>query len=113
MQGKQEGQKRRESYPGTLEQFVTLEWLLSYMGGPFIAGEFSGCRVGNEEGVGAADRGQRSRPTQAQAVCPLARQKGGWRERQEARKGVVGKPGACQGPVFLGMLIKSAGEISV
>lgn len=34
-------------------------------------------------------------------------------ERQEAKKGVVGKSGSCQGSVFLSMLIKSAGEISV
>lgn len=51
---------KSESYPGTREQFVTLEWLLSYTGGPLIAGEFSGRRVGNEEGLGAAERGQRS-----------------------------------------------------
>lgn len=111
--GQEERQRRRESYPGTPEQFVTLEWLLSYPGGPLIAGEFSGRRVGNREGLGAAERGQRSWPTQAQAVCPLAGQAGGWRERKEAKKGVVGKPGACQGSVFLGMLVKPAGEISV
>lgn len=95
------------------EQFVTLEWLLSYPGGPLIAGEFSGRGVGNREGLGAAERGQRSWPTQARAVRPLAGQAGGWRERKEAKKGVVGKPGACQGSVFLGMLVKPAGEISV
>ncbi len=111
--GQEERQRRRESYPGTPEQFVTLEWLLSYPGGPLIAGEFSGRRVGNREGLGAAERGQRSWPTQAQAVRPLAGQTGGWRERKEAKKGVVGKPGACQGSVFLGMLVKPAGEISV
>lgn len=85
----QERQRRRESYPGTPEQFVTLEWLLSYTGGPLIAGEFSGREVGKQEGLGEAERGQRSWPTQAQAVCPLAGQTGGWRARQEAKKGVV------------------------
>lgn len=60
------------------EQFVTLEWLLSYPGGPLIAGEFSGRGVGNREGLGAAESGQRSWPTQAQAVRPLAGQAGGW-----------------------------------
>lgn len=109
----EERQRRRESYPGTPEQFVTLEWLLSYPGGPLIAGEFSGRRVGNREGLGAAERGRRSWPTQAQAVRPLVGQADGWRERKEAKKGVVGKPGACQGSVFLGMLVKPAGEISV
>lgn len=104
---------KSESYPGTREQFVTLEWLLSYTGGPLIAGEFSGRRVGNKEGLGAAERGQRSWPTQAQAVRLLAGQTGGWRWRQEAKKGVLGEPGACQGSVFLDMLVKSAGEISV
>lgn len=59
------------------EQFVTLEWLLSYPGGPLIAGEFSGRRVGDGEGLAAAESGQRSWPTQAQAVCPLAGQAGG------------------------------------
>lgn len=111
--GQEERQRRRESYPGTAEQFVTLEWLLSYPGGPLIAGEFSGRRVGNREGLGTAERGHRSWPTRAQAVRPLAGQAGGWRERKEAKKGVVGKPGVCQGSVFLGMLVKPAGEISV
>lgn len=78
--GPQERWRRGESYPGTPEQFVTSEWLLSYTGGPLIAGEFSGCRVGNEEGLGAAQRGQRPCPTQAQAARPLAGQTGGWRE---------------------------------
>lgn len=111
--GQEERQRRGESYPGTPEQFVTLEWLLSYPRGPVIAGEFSGRRVGNREGLGTAERGQRSWPTQDQAVRRLAGQADGWRKRTEAKKGVVGKPGACQGSVFLGMLVKPAGEISV
>ena len=65
-------------------------------------------------GPGAAQRGQRPCPTQAQAVRPLAGADG-WVEgvRQEAKKGVVPMSGACQNSIFLGMLIKSAGEISV
>lgn len=59
-----------------LEQFVTLEWLLSYPGGPLIAGEFSGHESG-ERGGAAAESGQRSWPTQALAVRPLAGQAGG------------------------------------
>lgn len=96
------------------EQFVTLEWLLSYPGGPLIAGAFSGCGGVNGEGLGAAESGQRSWPTQAQAVRPLARA-GGRRERKEAKKrgGGGGEACACQGSVFLGMLVKPAGEISV
>ena len=49
--GQEELRRGRESYPGTPEQFVTLEWLLSYPGGPLIAGEFSGRRVGKREGL--------------------------------------------------------------
>lgn len=113
--GQEERQRRGESYPGTPEQFVTLEWLLSYPGGPLIAGEFSGRRVGNREGLGAAERGQRSWPTQAQAVRRLAGQAGGQAEEEEGGQEGGGRkrPGACQGSVFLGMLVKPAGEISV
>lgn len=85
-EGGEERQTRGESYPG-MEQFVTLEWLLSYTGGPLIAGEFSGRRVGNREGLGVAERGQRSRPTQAQAACPLAGQTGLWREKEREGEG--------------------------
>ena len=116
--GQEERQRRRESYPATPEQFVTLEWLLSYPGGPLIAGEFSGRRVGNGEGLGAAERGQRSRAYSSPGSASVSRadgQAGGERvrERKEAKKGVVGKPTACQGSVLLGMLVKPAGEISV
>lgn len=111
--GWKRGQRRRESYPGTPEQFVTLEWLLSYPWGPPHSRRVFRSQSGKREGLGAAERGQRSWPTQAQAVCPLAWQPAGWRETTEAKKGVVGKPRACQGSIFLGMLVKPAGEISV
>lgn len=69
------GGGERESYPGTPEQFVTLEWLLSYMGGPpLIAGEFSGRWVGKQREE-VRGRGL----TQAQPVRPLAGQTGGWK----------------------------------
>lgn len=103
-----------------MEQFVTLEWLLSYTGGPLIAGEFSGRRVGNREGLGVAERGSEvtaySSPgsvSVSRADGPAERERERRRGRQEAKKGVVGKSGFCQGSVFLCMLIKSAGEISV
>lgn len=69
--------------------------------------------MGKREGFGAAERGRRSRPTLAQAVCPLAWQAGMWGEKEEEKKAVVGRPSACQGSIFLGMLLKPAGEISV
>ena len=111
--GQEERQRRGESYPGTPGAICHIGMALELPGRPLIAGEFSGRGVGNREGLGAAERGQRSWPTQARAVRPLPGQAGGWRERKEAKKGVVGKPGACQGSVFLGMLVKPAGEISV
>lgn len=118
-EGGEERQTRGESYPG-MEQFVTLEWLLSYTGGPLIAGEFSGRRVGNREGLGVAERGSEvtaySSPgsvSVSRADGPAERERERRRGRQEAKKGVVGKSGSCQGSVFLCMLIKSAGKISV
>lgn len=103
-----------ESYPGTPEQFVTLEWLLSYTGGPLIAGEFSGRRVGNKEGFGAAREGSEVAAYSSPGSASVSRTDG-WEEIEAGgqERGVVGDPGACQGSVFLDMLIKSAGEISV
>ncbi|KAK1881254.1 Stress response protein NST1, partial [Dissostichus eleginoides] len=79
--------KPAQSLGGSYRQFVTLEWLLSYPGGPLIAGEFSGRRVGNREGFGAAERGQRSWPTQAQAVRRLAGQADGAEEEEGGQEG--------------------------
>lgn len=99
--GQEERQRRRESYPGTPEQFVTLEWHLSYPGGPLIAGEFSGRRVGNREGFGAAERGQRSWPTPAQVVRRLAGQADGAEEEEGGQEGGGRKARCLLGLRFL------------
>lgn len=96
----------RESYPGTPEQFVTLEWLLSYQGGPNSGRVFLGGRRSR-----AAERGQGSRPTQAQAMHPSVGV--GGKEEGKWGGGGVGKLGTRRGSVLLGMLVKPPGGISV
>lgn len=96
----------QESYPP--EQFVTLEWLLSYQGGPPSRIVFQG-------GSRASERGHGSLPTQAPAARPSA---GAGRREERREEGKVGGGGVrklatCRGSVFLGMLVKPAGGISM
>lgn len=104
--GRKEDRREERVIPKLPEQFVTLEWLLSYPGGPLSR---NGCRS-RGEGLEAAESGQRSWPALASAVCPLgrrvAREEGG-------QRGGGQRVAACQGSIFIGMLVKPAGEISL
>lgn len=88
-EGGEERQTRGESYPG-MEQFVTLEWLLSYTGGPLIAGEFSGRRVGNREGLGVAERGSEVTAYSSPGSVSVSRADGP-AERERERVGEGGR----------------------
>lgn len=111
--GQEERQRRGESYPGTPGQFVTLEWLLSYPGGPPHSRRVFRSQSGEQGGARGSREGSEVTAYSSPGGASVSRA-GGCRERKEAKKGGgVGKPGACQGSVFLGMLVKPAGEISV
>lgn len=112
--GQEERQRRGESYPGTPEQFVTSEWLLSYPGGPPHSRRVFRSRSGERGGARSSGEGSEVAAYSSPGGASVSRA-GGRAEGEEGGQegGVVGKPGACQGSVFLGMLVKPAGEISV
>ena len=112
--GQEERQRRRESYPGTPEQFVTLEWLLSYPGGPPHSGRVFRSQSGEQGGVWSSREGSEVMAYSSPGGASVSGA-GGWgrRKRKEAKKGGGRKARCLLGLRFLWHACKTSGEISV
>lgn len=84
--GRKEDRREERVIPKLPEQFVTLEWLLGYPGGPLSRKVF---RSSSGEKGGARSSREWSEVMACSRISGVSIGAGGWRGRKEAKKGGV------------------------
>lgn len=108
---RKEDMRNERVIPKLPEQFVTLEWLLSYPGGP-LSRKVLRLSSGGGEGRGLTrQRAVGGHGLLSHQLCV----RWSWRVAREegSQKGGGQRVAACQGFIFIGMLVKPSGEISM
>lgn len=111
--GQEERQRRRESYPGTPGAICHIGMALELPGGPPHSRRVFRSWSGEQGGAWSSREWSEVMAYSSSGGASVSWAGGRVVREEGGLKGGGRKASACQGSVFLGMLVKPAGEISV